>query len=109
MLRSRILGLRRVVTAVPQVTIPRLTPARTYKVHQVCDAHMNELPIPCGPWKPWYDAKQNFYNKIFVGGVLWFLFSFAVMILTDSIWLNFSPPAYPGPPSDKVEDCEDEV
>ncbi|XP_063377403.1 uncharacterized protein LOC134664601 [Cydia fagiglandana] len=108
MLRSRVLGLRRVVTAVPQVTIPRLTPVRTYKVRDVCDAHMNELPIPCGPWKPWYDAKQNFYNKIFVGGILWFLISFAVMILTDSIFLNWGPPPNPGPPSDMVQDCEDE-
>ncbi|XP_047984390.1 uncharacterized protein LOC125224915 [Leguminivora glycinivorella] len=108
MLRSRILGLRRVIFAVPQVAVPRLTPVRTYKIKQPCDAHMNELPIPCGPWQPWYDAKQSFYNKILIGGVLWFLFSFAMMIMTDSIYLHFAPPSHPGPPSDMVQDCEDE-
>ncbi|RVE54136.1 hypothetical protein evm_001259 [Chilo suppressalis] len=72
-----------------------------------CDAHMNELPIPCGPWDPWYKDKQSYYNKVLVFGALWWFFSFSMMIYTDSIFLNWGPPAQPGPPSDMVEDCED--
>ncbi|XP_026737311.1 uncharacterized protein LOC113500650 [Trichoplusia ni] len=74
-----------------------------------CDAHMNELPVPCGPWEPWYSDKQSRYNKLLVGGVLWFVFSLGMMIYTDSIYLNWAPPAQPGPPSDMVEECEDDV
>ncbi|KAH9640437.1 hypothetical protein HF086_018103, partial [Spodoptera exigua] len=35
-----------------------------------CDAHMNELPVPCLPWEPWYSDKQSLYNKILLGGIL---------------------------------------
>ncbi|KAJ0178704.1 hypothetical protein K1T71_005479 [Dendrolimus kikuchii] len=72
-----------------------------------CDAHMNELPVPCGPWGPWYKEKQSLYTKILVFGTLWWLFSFGMMIYTGSIDLNFFPPAQPGPPSDMVEECDD--
>lgn len=37
-----------------------------------------------------------------------FLFSFGMMIYTDSIFLNWGPPKNPGPPSDMVEECEDD-
>ncbi|CAG4916415.1 unnamed protein product [Colias eurytheme] len=68
---------------------------------------MNELPVPCGPWDPWYKAKQSFYTKHLVAGIVWWLFSFGLALYTESIYLNFSPPAQPGPPSDMVEECDD--
>ncbi|KAJ8727542.1 hypothetical protein PYW07_001661 [Mythimna separata] len=83
-----------------------VTPVR-YTSHR-CDAHMNELPVPCAPWEPWYSDKQSFYNKVLLGGILWFLFSLGMMIWTDSIFLNWGPPKNPSPPSDMVEECEDD-
>ncbi|KAF9418074.1 hypothetical protein HW555_004982 [Spodoptera exigua] len=80
-----------------------ITPTRSYR----CDAHMNELPVPCLPWEPWYSDKQSLYNKILLGGILWWLFSLGMMIYTDSIYLNWAPPKQPGPPSDMVEECDD--
>ncbi|KAJ8733320.1 hypothetical protein PYW08_001618 [Mythimna loreyi] len=73
-----------------------------------CDAHMNELPVPCASWEPWYSDKQSVYNKVLFGGIVWFLFSLGMMIWTDSIFLNWGPPKNPGPPSDMVEECEDD-
>ncbi|XP_047528782.1 uncharacterized protein LOC113401318 [Vanessa tameamea] len=72
-----------------------------------CQPHMNELPVPCGPWDPWYRQKQSFYMKHFLGGLAWWLFSFGMAIYTDSIYLNWGPPDFPSPPSDMVEECED--
>ncbi|KAG6441443.1 hypothetical protein O3G_MSEX001870 [Manduca sexta] len=72
-----------------------------------CDAHMNELPVPCGPWDIWYSDKQSYYNKVLAIGTFWFLFSLGMMIYTDSLFLNFGPPAQPAPPSDMIEECED--
>ncbi|CAH1647111.1 unnamed protein product [Spodoptera littoralis] len=82
-----------------------ITPTRSYR----CDAHMNELPVPCLPWEPWYNDKQSKYNKILIAGILWWLFSFGMMLYTDSIFLNWGPPRQPGPPSDMVEECDDSV
>ncbi|XP_045765657.1 uncharacterized protein LOC123867597 [Maniola jurtina] len=72
-----------------------------------CQPHMNELPVPCGPWDPWYRKKQSFYMKHFAFGLAWWLFSFFMAIYTDSIYLNWSPPRFPAPPSDMVEECDD--
>ncbi|XP_038223233.1 uncharacterized protein LOC119840617 [Zerene cesonia] len=71
------------------------------------NAYMNELPVPCGPWDPWYKAKQSFYTKHLVAGIVWWLLSLGLALYTESIYLNFSPPAQPGPPSDMVEECDD--
>uniref|UniRef100_A0A2A4K365 Deltamethrin resistance protein prag01 domain-containing protein n=1 Tax=Heliothis virescens TaxID=7102 RepID=A0A2A4K365_HELVI len=84
-------------------TSPLVTSARSFR----CDAHMNELPVPCVPWEPWYSDKQSFYNKVLVAGILWWLFSLGMMLYTDSIYLNWGPPLQPGPPSDEVEECDD--
>nr|XP_053603420.1 uncharacterized protein LOC128671176 [Plodia interpunctella] len=72
-----------------------------------CDAHMNELPIPCGPFKPYYDHCQAFYNKVLAFGSLWFAFSFVFMLWTGSLYLNLMPPAQPGPPTEMVSDADD--
>ncbi|XP_021186768.2 uncharacterized protein LOC110373751 [Helicoverpa armigera] len=84
-------------------TSPLVTSVRTYR----CDAHMNELPVPCVPWEPWYSDKQSFYNKVLVLGILWWIFSLGMMLYTDSIYLNWGPPLQPGPPSEEVEECDD--
>ncbi|XP_049870273.1 uncharacterized protein LOC126369735 [Pectinophora gossypiella] len=78
----------------------------TYLVR--CDAHMNELPIPCGPWDIYYKDQQAWYNKCLAVGAIWWLFSLFMMIWSGSFYLNWGPPAQPGPPSDMVEECEDE-
>ncbi|XP_047510606.1 uncharacterized protein LOC125053331 [Pieris napi] len=72
-----------------------------------CYPHMNELPVPCGAWEPWYREKQAVYNKYLFAGIVWWLFSFGLAIYTESIYLNWGPPAQPGPPSDMVEECDD--
>ncbi|XP_031766065.1 uncharacterized protein LOC113515684 [Galleria mellonella] len=89
-------------------TISKLFEPRTYATHPVrCDAHMNELPVPCGPWELWYKDRQSYYNKVLFAGVSWWLFSLFMVIYTESIFLNWGPPAQPGPPSDMVEECDD--
>ncbi|KPJ05621.1 Forkhead box protein O [Papilio xuthus] len=69
------------------------------------DAHMNELPVPCIPWEPWYTEKQRWYTRFLALSIAWWLFSFGMAIYTDSIYLNWGPPGQPGPPSDMVEEC----
>ncbi|XP_028174041.1 uncharacterized protein LOC135074217 [Ostrinia nubilalis] len=103
-MRSKLLALSKAVTT-PSRTIA--TTRRCLARQDRCDAHMNELPIPCGPWDIWYKDKQSFYNKVLVAGALWWLFSFGMVLWTDSVYLNWGPPAQPGPPSDMVEECED--
>ncbi|CAB3239410.1 unnamed protein product [Arctia plantaginis] len=98
-MRARILSLRKnIISIITQ---------RHYGKPPRCDAHMNELPVPCGPWEPWYTAKQNLYNKFLVVGILWWLFSLGMVIYTDSLFFNWGPPLNPGPPSDMVEECDD--
>ncbi|XP_014370505.1 uncharacterized protein LOC106720358 [Papilio machaon] len=69
------------------------------------DAHMNELPVPCIPWEPWYTEKQRWYTRFLTLSIAWWLFSFGMAIYTDSIYLNWGPPGQPGPPSDMVDEC----
>ncbi|XP_068631476.1 uncharacterized protein [Battus philenor] len=70
-----------------------------------CDAHMNELPVPCLPWEPWYAQKQSWYTKLLAMAIAWWLFSFGMAIYTESLYLNWGPPKQPGPPSDMVDEC----
>ncbi|XP_060803521.1 uncharacterized protein LOC106138292 [Amyelois transitella] len=100
-MRSRLLFLRK--------NLGNVLESRRYasKNKDHCDAHMNELPIPCGDFETFYADRQSFYNKILVGGALWFAFSLVMMVYTGSIYLNFFPPAQPGPPSDMITDADD--
>ncbi|XP_028027312.1 uncharacterized protein LOC114240824 [Bombyx mandarina] len=107
MLRATILRARKTFTANTLRVKICLNKRQYSSKPDRCDAHMNELPVPCGPWEPWYKDMQSYYNKVLVIGVAWFAFSFGMMIYTESLYLNFSPPAQPGPPSDMVEECED--
>ncbi|XP_072939786.1 uncharacterized protein [Epargyreus clarus] len=99
-MRSKILTLRKAVVGFYQGRHFVSRPGH-------CDAHMNELPVPCKPWEPWYSDKQSFYNKHFALGLIWCLFSAIMAIYTDSIYLNWGPPAQPSAPSDMVEECDD--
>lgn len=38
-----------------------------------CQPHMNDLPVPCGPWDPWYRQKQSFYMKHLLFGLAWYV------------------------------------
>ncbi|CAK1546201.1 unnamed protein product [Leptosia nina] len=99
-MRSKILGLQKKLSGLFQ---EKQYSSKT----RFCHPHMNELPVPCGAWDPWYNNKQAFYNKHLYAGLAWWIFSFGMMIYTESIYLNWSPPAQPGPPSDMVEECDD--
>ncbi|KAI8424294.1 hypothetical protein MSG28_002844 [Choristoneura fumiferana] len=100
-MRQRMLSLGKAFAGIQRV------PVRTFKGEQRCDAHMNELPIPCGPWEPWYKDKQSFYGKILLFGVSWFILAVVTAISTESINLLWGPPCQPGPPSDMEEECTD--
>ncbi|KAL4705965.1 hypothetical protein ACJJTC_019320 [Scirpophaga incertulas] len=100
-MKSRLFGLQKHVTTLYNIRKYATKPA------PFCHAHMNELPVPCGPWEQWYKDKQSKYNKILFLGVAWWVFSFVMLLYTDSFYLNWGPPAQPGPPSDMVEECED--
>ncbi|XP_013138837.1 PREDICTED: uncharacterized protein LOC106103601 isoform X1 [Papilio polytes] len=97
-MRSKILSLQKQFTSVFR---------RKYcnGVEMRRDAHMNELPVPCLPWQPWYTARQNWYNRFLAMSIAWWLFSFGMALYTDSIYLNWGPPGQPGPPSDMVDEC----
>ncbi|VVC89294.1 unnamed protein product [Leptidea sinapis] len=41
-----------------------------------CYPHMNELPVPCGPWNEYYNERQRYYNLHLFAGITWFFFSF---------------------------------
>ncbi|CAG9559739.1 unnamed protein product [Danaus chrysippus] len=99
-MRSRLLAIHKGFASISQSRKLSTKPSR-------CQPHMNELPVPCGPWDPWYRQKQRFYMRHFLLGLAWWLFSFGLAIYTDSLYLNFSPPAFPSPPSDFVEECDD--
>ncbi|KAJ2951964.1 hypothetical protein O0L34_g4225 [Tuta absoluta] len=72
------------------------------------DAHMNELPIPCGPWDTYYRERQSYYNKVLIAGAIWWLLSCIMMVSTGSFFLNWGPPLHPAPPSDMIEECSDD-
>ncbi|XP_026322417.1 uncharacterized protein LOC113232010 isoform X2 [Hyposmocoma kahamanoa] len=95
--RGRLLSLRQVVNSL-----------YTRKYADQCDAHMNELPIPCGPWDIYYKDRQAFYNKILAGGAIWWTISLILMVWSGSFYLNWAPPLNPGPPSDMVDECQDD-
>lgn len=68
---------------------------------------MNELPVPCGPWDPWYKEQQNFFKKHLFIGLAWWLFSLGMAIYTNAFQFEYwGPPAQPSAPSDMVEKCE---
>ncbi|CAK1604558.1 unnamed protein product [Parnassius mnemosyne] len=99
-MRTQILSIRQRLVA--------LFFARKYTSKPVrCEPHMNELPVPCIPWEPWYTNKQKMYTRHLMFGIFWWLFSLGMALYTDSIYLNWGPPKQPGPPSDMVEECEE--
>ncbi|CAG9136887.1 unnamed protein product [Plutella xylostella] len=106
-MRQRIISLNKnVATFLHARKYASKAPATKGKVH--CDAHMNELPIPCGPWEEYYSERQSFYNKWLAVGVIWWLFSLGMVVYTDSVFLNWSPPSHPAAPSNMADECEDE-
>nr|XP_053609652.1 uncharacterized protein LOC128674783 [Plodia interpunctella] len=111
--RSRLPPLRKTIASLLQPrclpNIPIIKSRQYASKSDFCDAHMNELPIPCGDFDLYYSDCQSFYNKVFVGGILWFVFSFGFMVYSGSFFLNIRPPSQPGPPSDMVLDDADKT
>lgn len=58
---------------------------------------MNDLPTPQGSFKADYDAKQRKYNLQLLAGITCFVGVIAGARATGHLYLNFSPPAKPGP------------